>query len=395
MEGSSRSQRLNDPAVYATTQAAGQNPARRTGIDRFRQQPLLAARSPSSAPQVGRAEANAGYGFGYAEPSQYGTPAALPTNPMSYPATATAAAYTPDQPRPQNTYTQYGSSLMYNVPQQPQPSYDPTQTYQPRQSAALEVLSTQFGVPQSYFVPGEPASAQGSGLTPQHASSQFPSLPYSQQTAADQRASVSQPYSAGMPELSETATSEALEQQQNLAQEPSSYDEAYNQYQMALRQTFENAHHGRLVEAGQSLLQISEWLLGHAEDLGLVRDEQELHNDRIKLWTEFNTCWLAVLQKQKDMTHDMLNRGLRPQPPQSMLGVEYLEKMGRDLVRMCDPMEQHGLVDYQMGVWEEQIISILSECLDLLEDGSGQAAGSGERTQVSQTSASGHGSSGR
>jgi len=31
--------------------------------------------------------------------------------------------------------------------------------------------------------------------------------------------------------------------------------------------------------------------------------------------------------------------------------------MGKELVRLCDIMEKHGLVDYQMGVWEEEIIS--------------------------------------
>jgi hypothetical protein len=30
--------------------------------------------------------------------------------------------------------------------------------------------------------------------------------------------------------------------------------------------------------------------------------------------------------------------------------------MGKDLVRLCDSIERHGLVDYQYGVWEEQII---------------------------------------
>ena len=53
-------------------------------------------------------------------------------------------------------------------------------------------------------------------------------------------------------------------------QEPESpaFDEAYSQYQEALKQTLENASKGKLVEAGQSLLEISEWLLSHASDLG-------------------------------------------------------------------------------------------------------------------------------
>lgn len=53
----------------------------------------------------------------------------------------------------------------------------------------------------------------------------------------------------------------------------------------------------------------------------------------------------------------MLDAGQPPPPPQSLIPEEFLEKMGHDLVRLCDAMERHGLVDYQMGVWEEEIIS--------------------------------------
>jgi len=87
---------------------------------------------------------------------------------------------------------------------------------------------------------------------------------------------------------------------------------------------------------------------------GLARDEEDLHSDRIKLWNEFNTCWLAVCQKQKDMTQEMHETGHQPQ---NLLTEEILTKMGRELVRLCDRMNQYGLVDYQMVVWEEEIIS--------------------------------------
>ncbi len=102
-----------------------------------------------------------------------------------------------------------------------------------------------------------------------------------------------------------------------------------------------------------------------AVDSGLVRDEQELHSDRIKLWDEFNTCWLAVLQKQKDMTQAMLASGQPPRHPQSILQEDFMERMGRELVRLCDSMERHGLVDYQMGVWEEEIINGMSAYISL------------------------------
>jgi hypothetical protein len=87
-------------------------------------------------------------------------------------------------------------------------------------------------------------------------------------------------------------------------------------------------------------------------DAGLVRDDANMHGERLKLWNEFNTCWLAVLQRQKELTIEMQTSGQRPQ----LLEYEQMENMGKELVRLCDIMEKHGLVDYQMGVWEEQII---------------------------------------
>lgn len=53
----------------------------------------------------------------------------------------------------------------------------------------------------------------------------------------------------------------------------------------------------------------------------------------------------------------MLRTQQQPVPPQSLIQQDFLEKMGRDLVRLCDGMERHGLVDYEMGVWEEEIVS--------------------------------------
>lgn len=65
-----------------------------------------------------------------------------------------------------------------------------------------------------------------------------------------------------------------------------------------------------------------------------------------------------------------------------------MEAMGKALIQLCDQLEQHGLVDYQMGIWEEEILCgkfttcyfqkqkkankfsitlVLGQCLDLLE----------------------------
>jgi hypothetical protein len=82
-----------------------------------------------------------------------------------------------------------------------------------------------------------------------------------------------------------------------------------------------------------------------------------MHAERLKLWNEFNMCWLAVLQRQKEFTMEMLDTGQRRHPPQTLMEFDQMEAMGKELVRLCDNMEKHGLVDYQMGVWEEEIMT--------------------------------------
>lgn len=142
---------------------------------------------------------------------------------------------------------------------------------------------------------------------------------------------------------------------------------------------------------------------------GLLHDNETLHGQRIQLWDQFNTCWLAVLQCQKDNTQRMLGTGQAPVPPQSLITEEFLEKMGHDLVSLCDTIERHGLVDYQMGVWEEEIISgkhapkktkvmrlitfpVLTQCLDLLDTSDEEALDTETRVQ---TGLPAHGSSRR
>lgn len=71
------------------------------------------------------------------------------------------------------------------------------------------------------------------------------------------------------------------------------------------------------------------------------------------MWNDFNHGWLGLLQKQKETT----DSEQQPQAGQSVISREELEEMGKELVKLCDGVEKHGLVDYEYGVWEEQIIA--------------------------------------
>ena len=56
------------------------------------------------------------------------------------------------------------------------------------------------------------------------------------------------------------------------------------------------------------------------------------------------------------MIQELLENGQNPQYSDSVTSYDFLEEMGKELVRLCDGLEKFGLVDYQLGVWEEQII---------------------------------------
>lgn len=89
---------------------------------------------------------------------------------------------------------------------------------------------------------------------------------------------------------------------------------------------------------------------------GLTSDDQNLYSDRIKLWNDFNHAWLSLLQMQKEL----MESGHQLQRSQTLISREGLERMAKELLRLCDQIERHGLVDYQYGVWEEQIIAGMS-----------------------------------
>ncbi|KAF1835847.1 hypothetical protein BDW02DRAFT_266929 [Decorospora gaudefroyi] len=359
--------------------------------DRFRQPPLTAPAPPTSVPSSGSRQ---GYGYAYGEGAQFGS--SLQSSSVAY----GAQDYGTEQPqhphqqhqqhqqaqRASQHYSPYGQNIMYSVPGAQGSAtgaapYEPVEQYPQNRDSAIQVLSTGFGVAQPQYYESGPTSAPASSIASQNVPSQYPSLGYTAPQAQVGREALAPAYTAaGMSDPhqapSQGGYSQASYTEPAQASSGNEYDDFYRNYQTELKKTFEHVRDGRLSEAGTQLFRLSDWLLHFAETLaGLLRDDETYYQQRLQLWEEFNTCWLATLQKQKTMTQEMINTGQRPQPPKSLIEHDYLEKMGTQLVKNCDNMEKHGLVDYQMGVWEEEIIAMLTSCMDFLEEaGAGSSA---------------------
>ncbi|KAI1754448.1 hypothetical protein F4782DRAFT_31574 [Xylaria castorea] len=344
---------INDPN-------APRRPYGIAGLDRYRHA-AASSTSPPAPRSMGGATSYSGY---YQEPAAAFSQS-IPQSTIAYP-----PEYAHDSRQTQG-YGAYNTSMLYNVPQASTQStvYDANQQFPSRQGGGLQMMPPDVAAP--YF-PGEPTNAAATaGLQPQTASSSTTAV--YQQSPTDQRM-LQQSYPsaiAPMGSLAQTEPEQIVEDEEYTAAAPaaapaqtSQMGEAYEQYQGALREIFTNIQNGVLQTAGESLLGVSEWLLSKVVDLGLTGDEENLHDDRIKLWRDFNHAWLSLCQKQKDM----LESGLPSQRGQNLLSEEDLKKMGQELIRLCNGIERHGLVDYEYGVWEELIIEVLGKCLDVYEE---------------------------
>ncbi|KAF2729463.1 hypothetical protein EJ04DRAFT_66864 [Polyplosphaeria fusca] len=380
MENNDRRQRQSNSGYTSqqgTILAQSQYPVV-SGSDRFSRQP------PTSAPQSSASRSSSqGFGYGYGEGSQFVGGAIQPAS-VGYGGQEFSAEQQqpPQQPQPQRAsqqYGQYGQNVMYNESVQ--------QYNQPRDSSAMEVLSTGFPVAQpQYYVPGQggPTSApSGLAAGSQNVPSAYSSLGYTTDAPVGRETIAPAFSAAGMTDPHQAPAPGGYAQQSFGQPSGNEYDEFYNNYQSELKKTFEYVRDGRLSEAAASLSRLSDWLLHWAETLGLVRDDEAHHAQRLTLWQEFNDCWLTTLQRQTETMQDVISSGQRPQPPQSLIEADFLEKMGTQLIKNCDNIEKHGLVDYQMGVWEEEILAMLTTCLDQWE-----AAGVAPSSQRSLPSAS-------
>jgi hypothetical protein len=71
------------------------------------------------------------------------------------------------------------------------------------------------------------------------------------------------------------------------------------------------------------------------------------------LWYYFNLAWIAIFTKQIDILHS----GQEMNQNCGLISREYIRDMGDGLVEMCDGIAGHGLVDYECGVLENEIMT--------------------------------------
>ena len=228
------------------------------GSDGFRQPHSLTTQAPTSAPLAPGAGSPQDMGsYGYAQGQQYTTP------PMHAP----AFGYQPEYER--QRYPQYPPQMMYHpLPQAPQQSpYEPSTHYQPRQPAAVDVISSQYGMGHQYYNQGDGANVSGAAVVPQT----YPTTAYQQPMQYNTptplgRSTLASSYPTMAQDFGQAANPEESAEPE---QESEPGTDRFAAFDNALRETNSNTSQGRLIAAGASLANLSDWLLTNAAGLGM------------------------------------------------------------------------------------------------------------------------------
>nr|KAK5433472.1 hypothetical protein LTR18_010715 [Exophiala xenobiotica] len=278
----------------------------------------------------------------------------------------------PSQQQQQQQYTQYGPGPML-PPVGPQSLYENI-PYQQRQTA-LEVMASQFAVPQ-YIPQGEHGGLGVGSSSSQYLTTQSEQDVYGGVPAT--RGPLHPAYPGAQVDFPQVEPRPA---QGTI--EPDTNQEVLQQglrdYRQQIKLTFDAIVAGRVTEASDKVLAATRWLVASVSALGefttnllgeqalivqgLQHDDENRYEERIELWTELNLCWEAIAQKQKEITEEALRT---TRLPADILSGETITHLVDELVSLCDQLEQYGLVDFELGIWEEQIIHIFTVCLDLL-----------------------------
>ncbi|KAH7166193.1 hypothetical protein EDB81DRAFT_838773 [Dactylonectria macrodidyma] len=315
---------LHDPSQQRRTLAASSN-------DRYRPAPINT--SPSPARGMGGA---GNYNTYYQEPTASFSTANMPAAAMAY-----GSEYGADSRQQTQGFGGYGNAatMMYNVaqPSTQTPVYD-AQQFGSRQPAAMQMMTPD--VASTYFG-SEAGGAGGQGLQQPAQGSGASANVYQQNTQMGYAGNMS-----SVSGMQQTPASADVSMTEDHDYAEGALEEKWVNYQRQLGTIFQEIVAGSLESASETLLSVSNWLLTQVADLGLNLDDTNLHADRIKLWNDFNHAWLALGHRQIEL----MISSQQPSRAQSAMSKSMIKKMGSELIRLCDGIERHGLVDYQYGL---------------------------------------------
>ncbi|KAG0090903.1 hypothetical protein BGZ93_006361 [Podila epicladia] len=135
--------------------------------------------------------------------------------------------------------------------------------------------------------------------------------------------------------------------------------------QEELQTVLEYVDHGMILKSFDTLSRLTDIVVTNCEQLGLVSDNtaststskttsttsQEI-GQKAGFWTGLNNCWLFAFSHYANA---------RSQDQQ--LKEPHLHHLHNSVKIWADTLEKYGLVNYEMGLWEQDILEAIEVCL--------------------------------
>ncbi|KAI8079962.1 uncharacterized protein BX664DRAFT_388910 [Halteromyces radiatus] len=133
------------------------------------------------------------------------------------------------------------------------------------------------------------------------------------------------------------------------AKSTTNFEEIQNQ----LKKTLDHIEQRNMVSGFRTLSKATGAVVDHCEQLGLTSDDHPYNAiDREQFWAGLNNCWLYALAQRHE-----------PSQPEEKMTDQQLRRLREHVVTWADKLERYGLVDYEMGWWEADILAAIDAIL--------------------------------
>ncbi|KAJ2719315.1 hypothetical protein H4S00_003522 [Coemansia sp. D1744] len=127
----------------------------------------------------------------------------------------------------------------------------------------------------------------------------------------------------------------------------------FAEIQSELKRVLDGINSGRILESFDILSKVTDAVVVSCEALGLASElpvVETFHRDNF--WRALNQCWLVALQNVSAARSD-----------EDRLREEHIVHLQTSVVQWADALAKFGLVDYEMGFWETDIMDSLDSIL--------------------------------
>ncbi|KAG0367639.1 hypothetical protein BC939DRAFT_458588 [Gamsiella multidivaricata] len=121
--------------------------------------------------------------------------------------------------------------------------------------------------------------------------------------------------------------------------------------QEELQNVLEYVDHGMILKSFEALSRLTDIAVANCENLGLASDSASI-GQKAGFWTGLNNCWLFAISHYGNARSE----DQRLQEP-------HLHHLYNSVKTWADALEKYGLVNYELGFWEQDILETIEVCL--------------------------------